>query len=127
MTIAICTGAASGFISIWSHLNDKMVSEMPAPLFIAYAFYGAVFATLDGLKIKKGGYAGASRIADHVWRMIMALIFAVTALFVANPQIFPEVLQTPVFQWSPVALLFAVLCYWLIRIKRRSWVIPQAE
>ena len=53
--------------------------------------------------------------------MIFALIYAVTALFVANPRVFPDALQTPFFQWSPVAVLFVVLIYWLIRIKFGNW------
>ncbi len=122
--IAIFTGMIAGFITIWSLINNQEVSGMPAFLYMGFAIYGAIFACLDGLKIIRGGWSGASRIVDHVWRMIMALIFAVTALFVANPGVFPEALQQPHLQWAPVALLFAVLIYWLIRVLGGKWSFP---
>ncbi len=118
LTLALAATLAAAAITTWGFARGTNVSGEPPFLYLAFAVYGVIFAWRDARVLRRRGLTGAERIADHLWRMVMGMIFATTALFVANARVLPEPMQKPLVSWAPVALLFAVLAYWLVRVLR---------
>lgn len=97
-------------------IQNIAFSEVPATVYLGIGMEAALFAWIDWRKIRAGGFQARHRMADHVWRMIMALAFATTALLVANNEFLPESLRQPVFTYTPVLFLYIVMFYWLAGI-----------
>lgn len=106
--------AAAGAFGL---LTGDPVSDLPPVLFLGFAVEGSIFAALDARVLRRGRLTGAARPADHLWRMIMALIFAAFAFFIANAHVLPAPLRRPWVTWMPVGLLFGTMIYWLIRVR----------
>lgn len=118
LAVVLLTTLASAALGVFGLAKGTNVAGSPSVLYLSFAFYGVLFTVLDVRARRRGGLSGAERLADHLWRVIMGLIFATTALFVANAEVLPAAMQKPYFTWGPIALLYGVLVYWLVRVLR---------
>lgn len=85
----------------------------------AYFVFGAVALTAAALDLRMilvGGVAGTHRIARHLWRMCFALFVAAASLFLGQPQVFPEQLQSTFVLAVPVLAVVVAGLYWLARV-----------
>lgn len=82
-----------------------------------YTLIAAVGTILDVRVLLKGQINGARRIVRHLWRMTFALWIAVGALFLGQPQVFPQVLQeNPAILSIPFLVVTLTLFFWLARV-----------
>lgn len=79
---------------------------------------GALLGTaLDVRMIFRGGFAGASRLTRHLSRMCFALFMATGSFFLGQAKLFPTEVRESGLLSIPAFLPFALLLYWLIRIR----------
>ncbi len=93
----------------------------PAALYFGAAFDAAIFVALDWRLMRIGSATGTRRIVDHLWRMIGALLFAMFALFIANPSVFPTWFTGAALNFVPPLLVFAAIAYWVLAVNRGWW------
>lgn len=120
---AMCSGVSFvlGIVSLATH---KAVSGIPAAIYLGIGVESLIFAWIDYRSLRAGGFRGSHRLADHVWRMIAALAFAMTALLVANNGFLPPALRSPAFTYTPVAALYVAMTWWLVRLLRKNGAQP---
>ena len=85
--------------------------------FLALAADSLLFAILDWRLIVRGEAVGKDRIVDHLWRIIAALLFGCFALFLFNPQAFPDWFIDMRLNLVPITIIFGVLIYWVVSLK----------
>lgn len=85
--------------------------------FLALAADSLIFAVLDWRLITRGEAVGVDRVIDHLWRIIGAMLFGCFALFLFNPQAFPEWFIDMRFNLVPITIIFGVLVYWVVTLK----------
>lgn len=91
----------------------------------------AVFAALLDMRMLLAGGIKTShhRLARHLWRMCFALFLATSALFLGQPEVFPEPMRDFRLLSIPVLSVFLLMCFWLGRVLllkryRRSIPVP---
>ena len=84
--------------------------------YYVYAVLGALAMALDIKVLIKGGVFGKQRIAKHLWRMVLALFIASGSLFLGQPQVFPEFIQSSGLLFVPVLLVVLSLFFWIVRV-----------
>ncbi len=94
---------------------------LPPLAYYIVAGLGAFFAALDLTVIMRGGISGKQRIARHLWRMCFSFFIAVTILFFANDQVFPEALRRSNVLSAPPIIVLAILLFWLPRVLFTRW------
>ena len=95
-----------------------------AELYMGVAFDSAIFCGLDLHLFYRKAAIGTARLVDHVWRMLAAMLFAMFALFVANPDIFPNWFVARGLNYLPPASMVALIVYWVVRLRRAEPVTP---
>ena len=118
-SVALLSLIAGAGLGTWSLVSGEDAFGSPWFLYFGVAFDALIFVVLDGFLLAKGRAIGNSRIIDHLWRMIAALFFAMFALLVANPQIFPDWFLDTGLNYLPLVVLLAVLAYWVVRVRKR--------
>lgn len=102
----------------------------PAGPYLALALVAALFAWGDLRVLRKGGLAGAPRLARHVGRMGISLLMATSFLFVGQQKIMPVA-----WQGSKILLLLGLAplpltLFWLVRVglpaRRRTTALTAA-
>lgn len=88
----------------------------PAAAFVMFLIIGGLAAVGDLRLIVNGGVSGATRVARHLWRMTVALFIAANALFLGQPQVFPQAVQASGVLNLPALLILALLVYWLCHV-----------
>jgi len=96
---------------------------VPYFVFASFAAFAAVF---DLKVILQHGIAGPSRIARHLWRMCFALFFAASFFFLGQQQVMPRYLHGSPILFVPALAPLAVMIFWLVRVRLRSWKIALA-
>ena len=85
------------------------------PYFVFASFAIAVAAS-DARLIRRGGVAGAARIARHLWRMCFAWFFATSFFFLGQQRVMPIWLRgSPLLTFLALLPLITMLV-WLVRI-----------
>jgi hypothetical protein len=113
--------AAIAYLGITAGLSalekpDGLLNGYSALSYFLLAGLAAFCATLDGVMIWLRGHSGAHRIARHLWRMCIALYFAVGSLFTGpGAQIFPESLQGSWILTIPENAVALLMIFWLAR------------
>jgi uncharacterized membrane protein len=123
LCIGLATVAAGVAIGLEAANSPKGLKEgIPAAIFYAFAAIAALGAIFDMIVIANNGIAGKQRIVRHLWRMTTAFFLAVANFFAGNgSKIFPaEIVQTKVLL-APVAITFALLIFWTIRVRFTKW------
>ena len=85
--------------------------------FLGLAADSFIFALLDWRLIARGEAVGVDRVIDHLWRIIGAMLFGCFALFLFNPQAFPEWFIDMRFNLVPITIIIGVLIYWVVTLK----------
>ena len=113
--------AAAGVTwGIQAKLSPKGLHDgYPATMFFIFASIALLFAASDLRLMLRGGVSGARRIARHLWRMSLALLFATLSLYPGNrTRLFSGVPQTGLL-YLPHILLIASTLFWMIRLRIR--------
>jgi uncharacterized damage-inducible protein DinB len=125
LLFALAIGAAGvtwGFEAANSQTGSK---DGYAPAF--YFIFGSIallFASSDVRLILRGGVFGAKRIARHLLRMCMALLFAGLSFYPGQAKFFPKWLNQTNLLYVPHVLLIGAMLFWLYRVSVRRRV-PQ--
>ncbi len=120
--VLVVTCFVSGTVlGVRSLVEGREVLGSPFFLYFGVAFDALIFTALDWRLIAKGRAVGKSRVIDHLWRMIAALFFGVFALFVANPQLYPDWFSDTGLSLLPSLALLGVLAYWVVAVRKERW------
>lgn len=97
--------------------GGKTDNDVPVAAPMVFALVAVLAAGLDLKVVLRGGIAGASRIARHLWRMCAGLFIATGSFFIGQQQMMPTFIQgSPILLmlgFAPLPLLF----FWLARVK----------
>ena len=118
MVLTCAWGISLGVAASASGTGFIEVANVPARAYYVIAGIAAVFAALDILVIVRGELTGTHRIARHLWRMCLALLIAAQAVFVGQPQVFPEFLRSRTLLSLPLFGIVATMLFWLYRTLR---------
>lgn len=116
--IATCCLVAGVVMGGYAFAADGRAFGSPYALYLGAAFDAAIFVALDWRLLRIGSATGKGRIVDHLWRMIAGLLFAMFALFIANPSVFPAWFTGAGLNFVPPALVFVAIAYWVLAVKR---------
>jgi uncharacterized membrane protein len=95
----------------------------------AFAVISALAAAADLRMIRRGGIAGADRIARHLWRMSAGLFVATGSFFFGQADVLPAAVRA---SFIPTVLGLAplvLMVFWLVRVKfpRAAKLTPAAS
>lgn len=95
---------------------DGLLHGFSAETYYFFAFLATLCALLDGVMIWCKGHSGAHRITRHLWRMCLALYFAMGSLFTGpGAIIFPDDLQGNWILSIPENVVALLMLFWLAR------------
>jgi hypothetical protein len=114
------TGMSVVFLAwgIQATLNGGALHGDPSPLYYVFGFIAALFAFIDVRMILRGGVSGVQRIARHLWRMCVGLFFAAGSFFLGQQKVMPLWMHGSPILWVLALAPWAVMVFWLIRIRR---------
>lgn len=116
-------GATWGLAAVNSptHLKDGY----PPPMFFIFGSIALLFAASDVRMFVRGGVSGTKRIARHLWRMGLALMFALLSFYPGQAtRLFPKWLRQTNLLYVPHVLVFGAILFALYRVSVRKRV-PQ--
>jgi len=91
--------------------------EVPAAGLFIFAAVSLLPAALDLNFMLRRSLSGSQRIARHLWRMCMALLFACFSFFQGQAQVFPEPVQRSLLLFLPTLAAFAIMMFWVVRLR----------
>lgn len=94
----------------------------PPFLYFIFASIALLFAASDVRMIVRGGVSGAKRIARHLWRMSLALLFAMLSFYPSRAHLFPRWVNESHLLYVPHVLLIGAMFFWLYRVSVRKRV-----
>ncbi|WP_116236197.1 hypothetical protein [Parasphingopyxis lamellibrachiae] len=127
--VALAIGAG-GFFYGFEATNSEtgLVDGFSAGPYFFFGGLALLAAAGDALLIVRRGISGAQRIARHLWRMCLALYFAVGSLFTGpGASAFPESLQGSAWLSAPEMIVAAMMLFWLVRVLFTRWWTESVE
>jgi hypothetical protein len=123
LVVALAAGIAGITFGIEAMMSAKGTKDgIPAAAYLPFGIIGLLSAALDVSVIRRGGVAGAHRIARHLWRMCAALLIGSLAFFVGQgSKVFPAWFRETNLQVAPLIVVAALLTFWLIRVHFTRW------
>lgn len=121
--LAVALGVvALGLTFILMAMNSPTgrIGKTPPQAFYVFVFVGAIAAAGDLMMILRGGLAGSSRIARHLWRMSAALTIASGSFFLGQQRVMPAYMQGSPWLFVPVFAPLLLMIFWLIRVRFMS-------
>ena len=119
----VAGGAFWGFEAAGSPTGSK--DGYPVAFYVIFGSIALLFAASDIGMIVRGGVFGPKRIARHLWRMSMALLFAALSFYPGQGGRFlPASVRATSLPYMPHALLFGAMLFWLYRVSVRKRVPP---
>ncbi len=118
MALTCAWGISLGAEAAASETGFIEVADIPARAYYIVAGVAGFFGFLDLLVILRGGVTGKHRIARHLWRMCFAFLIAAQAVFVGQPQFFPDFMRSRVLLSLPLFGIIGAMLYWLDRTLR---------
>jgi hypothetical protein len=94
-----------------------------AGFYFVFGSIALLFAASDVRMIVRGGVFGARRIARHLWRMCMALLFAALSFYPGQARLFPKWLRETNLLYVPAVLLVGAMLFSLYRVSIRKRVL----
>jgi uncharacterized membrane protein len=91
----------------------------PAALYFVFGSIALLHGASDIRMLLRGGVTGPPRIARHLWRMSLALLFATLSLWPGQPRFFPVSWQATHLLYVPHILLFGSMMLALVRMQRK--------
>jgi hypothetical protein len=118
-------GATWGLEAARSQTGSK--DGYAAAFYFVFGSIALLFAAADVRMVVRGGVFGAKRIARHLWRMCMALLFALASFYPGQAtRLFPKWLRATNLPYVPHVLLIGAMLFWLYRVSVRKRV-PQSQ
>ncbi|HEV7242396.1 MAG TPA: hypothetical protein VGQ36_24420 [Thermoanaerobaculia bacterium] len=118
-------GATWGFQAANSPTGSK--GGYAAGFYFVFGSIALLFAVSDLRMVVRGGVFGAKRIARHLWRNCMALLFAWLSFYPGQGGRFiPKWLRDTNLPYVPAVLLLGVMLLWLYRVAVRKRA-PQSK
>jgi hypothetical protein len=77
----------------------------------------AIAAFSDLRVIRRGGIAGAPRIARHLWRMCVALLIASLSFFLGQQKVMPAFMRGSPLLFIPEITVLVLMIFWLFRVR----------
>jgi hypothetical protein len=111
-------GVTWGFQAALSRTGLK--DGYPPAMYFVFGSIALLFAASDVRMIVRGGVAGAQRIARHLWRMSLALLFALVSFYPSRAHLFPKWLNETHVLYVPHVLLIGAMFFWLARVSARK-------
>jgi len=93
-------------------------------LYFIFGSIALLFAVSDVRMAMRGGVFGSQRIARHLWRMCLALLFATLSFYPSRAHLFPKWLNETNVLYVPHVLLVGAMLFALYRVSIRKRV-PQ--
>jgi hypothetical protein len=94
----------------------------PPFMYFIFGSIALLFAASDVRMIVRGGVSGAKRIARHLWRMSLALLFAMISFYPTRAHLFPKWFNETNLLYVPHVLLAGAMLFWLFRVSVRKRV-----
>jgi uncharacterized membrane protein len=112
-------GMIWGFQAVSGPTGSK--DGYPAPFFFVFGSIALLFATSDVRMLVRGGVFGAKRIARHLWRMCLALLFALLSFYPGqHGKFFSKSLRETNLLYVPHVLVIGAMLFWLYRVSIRK-------
>ncbi len=92
----------------------------PPFLYFIFASIALLFGASDVRMALHGGVSGAQRIARHLWRMSLALLFALLSFYPSRAHLFPKWLNETKLLYVPHVLLIGAMLFALYRVSVRK-------
>ena len=89
----------------------------PPPMFYVFASLAAFGAALDLKTVVRGGIAGTSRIARHIWRMCASLFIATGSFFLGQQKVMPAYMHGSNVLLALAVAPLVIMVIWLVRIR----------
>lgn len=89
-----------------------------APFYFVFGSIALLFAFADVRMIVKGGFAGGQRIARHLFRMCLALLFALGSAYPGQARLFPAAWRETNLLFVPHLLVLGLMLLGLVRVLR---------
>jgi len=94
----------------------------PPALYFVFGSIALMFAASDGRMIVRGGFQGAKRIARHLFRMCLALLFATASFYPARAGLFSKAINQSNVLYLPHILIIGAMIFWMVRVLGRKRV-----
>lgn len=91
--------------------------EVPPQGLFIFAGLAALPAALDLNFIIRGRLFGSQRIARHLWRMCMAMLFASFSFFQGQADVFPASVRHSFILFLPTLAVLGSMLYWIAKIR----------
>lgn len=98
----------------------------PPPMYFIFGSIALLFAASDVRMVIQGGVHGAKRIARHLWRMCLALLFATFSFYPARAHLFSNAINQSNVLYVPHILIAGAMIFWMVRVLGRKRV-PNAK
>lgn len=115
---ALGTSAITWGVQAASSVDGKL-DHYPPPLFFVFGSIALLFAVADMRMILRGGVAGAQRIARHLWRMSLALLFTLASGYPGQARLFPQAWRESGLMYVPHILVAGSMIFWMVRTLRK--------
>ncbi len=127
LLIALAIGTAGVTWGIQAAISKTGLKDgYPPFLYFIFGSIALLFAASDVRMIVRGGVSGAKRIARHLWRMSLALLFAMLSFYPSRAHLFPKWVNESNLLYVPHVLLIGAMFFWLYRVSVRKRV-PQGK
>ena len=120
LLVAVAIGTAGvtwGFQAALSRTGLK--DGYPPAMYFIFGSIALLFAASDVRMVVRGGVSGAQRIARHLWRMSVSLLFALISFYPSRAHLFPKWLNETKLLYVPHVLLVGAMLFWLVRVSRK--------
>jgi len=108
--------SAAGFVFGLRGAKDGV----PRVAYFIFASVALLCAVSDVRLLVRGGVTGMQRIARHLWRMSLALLFATLSFYPTRARLFPKWLNDSNVLYVPHVLLIGAMLFWIYRVKVRK-------
>lgn len=117
LLLAVIAAAIGGLVAALPGLPDgDPTSGETSDIYFAFAALALVAGLSDLRVVRRGGVAGASRLARHLWRLCLALFIAAGSFFFGQADQIPATLRGPHLAIPPLAALLA-LAFWMVKVR----------
>lgn len=119
LILAVATAGATWGLQAVRSANG-LKDGYPAPLYFIFGTIALLFAASDVRFLLRGGFAGAQRIARHLWRVCLALLFATLSFYPGQSKLFSKALLQSSLLYVPHVFLAGATIFWMFRVLGRK-------
>jgi uncharacterized membrane protein len=120
----VTAGAAWGLEAASSQSGSR--DGYPAPFYFVFGSIALLLAVSDVRMLVRGGVFGAKRIARHLWRMGLALMFTTISFYPGQAKFFPAWFKATNLLYVPHVFVLGTTFFWLYRVSVRKRL-PQRQ